>query len=191
MRSKLTRLTTPSADVVTLQQVKDHLKIDGTDSDTYLGTLISTAVELVYQVTGRQLLTCNYRLDVDSFRDIELPKPPFNALISITYKDENGDTQTLSESSYSIDDAIEPAVISFANDLPNTQADVNLPISISYTTGYADADAIPAMIKHYTLMVVGTMFDTSRTTNSEYALHHTPMADALIRPFIVTERGEQ
>lgn len=191
MTSNLIQTTPPSGSVVTLAEVKDHLRIDGTDQDTYLGRLITVATALTENQTGRALLRAVYRLDVDDFRDVELPKPPFNAIDSVTYYDSAAQQQTLGASNYRIDATQEPAVIEFIADKPATNQDNPRPISITYSTGYANAAAVPEMIKQYLLMVIGTIYDTSRSSNTEYKLHESPMSRALISPFIVTEREDE
>lgn len=172
--------------MVTLEQVKSHLRIDGYDQDTYLSTLIISAVKLTERATGRALLRTSFSISVDTFRDIELPKPPFVAISSITYLDDASQSQTLATTTYDIDDAEEPCLIVFEKDLPQL-ADTRLPITINYSAGYADADAIPEPIKQYVLMIVGSLYDTSRSAHSEYALHTTPTARMLIAPYMVGE----
>lgn len=191
MTSNLKQTTPPSGSVVTLAEVKDHLRIEGTDEDTYLGRLITVATNLTENLTGRSLLRAVYRLELDDFRDVELPKPPFNAIDSVTYYDSAAQQQTLATSNYRIDDSQEPAVIEFIADKPATDKDRPRPIAVNYSTGYADADSVPQMIKQYVLMVIGTMYDTSRSGNTEYKLHEAPMSRALISPYIVTEREDE
>ena len=191
MRSKLTQTTPPSGSVVTLAEVKEHLRIDGTDEDTYLGRLITVATNLTENLTGRALLRASYRLEIDDYRDVELPKPPFNAIDSVTYVDVDGQTQTLASGNYRADTSEEPAVIEFIDAKPSTQLTNPRPIAVNYSTGYADANAVPQMIKQYVLMAIGTIYDTSRSSNSEYKLHEAPMSRALIAPYIVVEREDE
>jgi len=188
-QSKLVITTSPPPNVVNLQDVKAYLRIesDATFDDAVINSMVETATEKVRSLTGRALLQTTYALSVNDFRDIELPKPPFSSLVSITYIDKNGAEQNLSSDLYRIDDAEEPTVIRFdrLGDLPVLDDQNPLPITINYTSGYSNSAEIPSPIKTYIMMIVGDLYDGYRGTQSQYAQHINPISRSLITPYIV------
>lgn len=188
--SKLTITTPPSGSLLALADVKAYLRIDAdaTHEDAVISDMMEAAVIIAERITGRALLQTVFKLDVDGFRDIELPKPPLVSMDSITYIDEAGDQQPLPADQYRLRDEREPAFVEFiGTDLPKLNADAVHPISINYTAGYADASAVPAPIKQYAKMLVADNFDLQRGTTTMLKLAHSPLADSLIMPYIVTE----
>lgn len=60
-------IVTPAAsDPVTLAEAKAHCRVDFTTDDTYIGTLISAAVNWVESKTGRQLMSVTLRQSWDN-----------------------------------------------------------------------------------------------------------------------------
>lgn len=186
-RSKLSITTAPSGSVVTLAEVKQHLRIDSDDTydDDLLNAYIATAVERSEIITGRALLRTTYKLEIDTWREVQLPKPPFVSITSIKYIDTDGNEQTLSTSDYEIDDAREPTQIYFK--VNHQLHDQLRPIEIVYQAGYTNAAAIPSGIKQYTKMVVCDYYDNARTSSVEKQMMSSGISRSLITPYIVTE----
>jgi uncharacterized phiE125 gp8 family phage protein len=140
MLYSLTRLQAPDVEPVTLDQVKQHLRIapEFADDDALLIAYISAAREYVESYTRRCFLTSQWQLSLDHFpqsfqmpstvnpsmrRDwpyysglwnqctIALPKPYCVSVDSITYLDGNGAQQTLDPSAYVVDVDSAPARI--------------------------------------------------------------------------------
>jgi len=83
--------THPATEPITLQELKDFARIDGTDEDTLLNSFIESARRACENYLGRALIeqTITMKMDLWPSMIIELPRPP---LISITA------VETLSES---------------------------------------------------------------------------------------------
>src|SRR5258707_273549 len=116
-----------AVELLTLTEVKDQQKIYIADDDDLLAGWIVAAREWAETVTRRTLPVTSYRLHLDSFPNqhdrheryrheryyevngcpdhgiIELPKPPLISVESVTYLDENGNTQTLGTDKYIVD----------------------------------------------------------------------------------------
>jgi uncharacterized phiE125 gp8 family phage protein len=80
----------PTTLPVTLQEAKDHLRVDVADDDGLITAQINAATSWVEEYTGRQLVTATYLLTLDCFplwnaTPITLPRPPAIAVTSITY----------------------------------------------------------------------------------------------------------
>jgi uncharacterized phiE125 gp8 family phage protein len=132
----------PHAEPLALQEVKDHLRIDGDLEDAHLTALISAARGWVEGFWGRQLVASTFKLTLDAFPAengaIVLLNPPLIGVTSITYVDTAGSTQTLSTSDYTVDTESEPGrvVPAYNEDWPDTREQINA-VAITYTAGYA------------------------------------------------------
>ena len=99
------RTTSPSIEPVTLAEAKHHARVDISDDDTYIQTLIAVAREYVEDRLDTTLLTTIWEARYDEFPlwEIVLPRPPMlSATVTITYKDTEGASQTLTSSNHQI-----------------------------------------------------------------------------------------
>ncbi len=172
----LALVTAPSVEPVTLAEVKEHLRVDTTDEDTLIATLITAAVDYVSGrngYTGRVLVQQTWDCYLDKFPEnngkIELPLPPVQSVTSITYQDENGATQTLATSVYSVNTTSEPAQIVVKQDQewPDTYLAWDA-VKIRFVAGYAPtndgsptdfASGVPAAIKAAIFLAVADLYE--------------------------------
>lgn len=130
-------VTGPQAEPVTLAQAKQHLRVDFTNDDTLITTLISAAREQVEGILQRAIFNQTWVLSLDQFpfpasfstyapnirenylgnalfydwTAIVLPLPRLSSVTSITYRGANGQPVALDPSSYAVDSNSEPARI--------------------------------------------------------------------------------
>lgn len=103
-------ITPPASEPITVQNLKDHAKIFTAVDDTYISTFIIPAARMAVEDEMRRvLITQTWLLKRDSFPGFDpryesnyyptilLPKPPAQKIISFTYVDVAGVTQTLTE----------------------------------------------------------------------------------------------
>ncbi|HQS59734.1 MAG: hypothetical protein B7Y56_03045 [Gallionellales bacterium 35-53-114] len=152
----------PSEEPVTLAEAKLHCKIEVTDDDTLITSLITATRQQAEHITGRAFCTQTLELVLDAFPDPEafkLPMPPAIAITSVKYIDTNGVEQTLDAAAYSLDKDSQPGSLSPAYDTtwPDTRAVPNA-VRVRYTAGYGAAAAVPASIKSWMLMAIGTLY---------------------------------
>ena len=103
--SKLVLITGPAVPAVTAQDVIDHSRIGGHQEDRLLGTMVTEAQEIVEQTAWRKLITQTWDQYFDAWSDpLRLDHSPVQEITSITYVNENGDTQTLSTDVYELGD---------------------------------------------------------------------------------------
>lgn len=96
---------TPAAPIVTLDEAKEHLRIDHSDDDAYITTLISVATTAVSERLERSLgvTTWDYRIDSADICwgfDIRLPNPPLIEVVSVKYVDADDAEQTYAPANY-------------------------------------------------------------------------------------------
>ena len=171
----LTRATPPAVEPVTLAEAKAHLRVDTSDDDTYIGTLIAAAREWCEEYLDRTLVHTQWLVRFDTFppdgtHDIELPRPPMAAAgtttaVALTFTFENGTTSTYSTASYRVDRAGTPGTVKtlYGQTWPPHLRDDNA-ISVTWWGGYgASGTSVPAAIRHAILMLVGHWYDGARS----------------------------
>lgn len=181
-----TRLISQTNFPVTVAEAKTRLRIDGTADDADVDLMIQAATEMAKASTRRSIATDTWRLTLDAFPEaIQLLYPPIVAVSSITYVDQNGDTQTLSSAAWSLDAASEPGwVLPAAGTVwPATMETANA-VTVNYTAGFGLA--CPSPIKQFILLHVGHMY-RSREAASDKALQSLPFVDALLDAFRLQE----
>jgi uncharacterized phiE125 gp8 family phage protein len=101
--SGLSLAVAPTVDPVTLADARAHCRIDDSESDAMLATYILAARQYIEAWTGRVLITQRWDLKLDSFPSrIVIPNPPLSSVVSITYVDTAGATQTLAANQYQV-----------------------------------------------------------------------------------------
>lgn len=156
---KARRTTEPAAEPITLAEAKLHLRVDHADEDAYITGLITSARLMCEQRTGKTLISSGWTAYGDEFTDpLELPNPTVTAVASISYVDVNGTTQTLDASTYRVDMISAPARIKPVTEWPETDDRMNA-VTVVYTAGYANANAVPAPLKQWMLLAIGDMYE--------------------------------
>lgn len=170
----LTRQTPPAVEPVTVAEAKAHCRVDTSDDDTYIATLITAAREWVESYLDRSLVNTQWVMRLDKFpddgtMDVELPRPPMVAsgtatAVSVTFTYETGTTATYSTASYRVDRLATPGSVKtlYGQAWPPHLMDDNS-VSITWWGGYgATGASVPAAIRHAILMLVGHWFDGAR-----------------------------
>lgn len=134
-----------------------------TTTDPLLNVLIASARDAAEQELHRYLITQTWDFYFDEFpkeAPYEFILPPLSSVTSITYVDEDGATQTLAASVYSVDAKSRPARISLAYDQswPDTRVQNNA-VTIRFIAGYGAAAAVPQRVKMWMLMRIKAAWD--------------------------------
>ncbi|HEY9060953.1 MAG TPA: head-tail connector protein [Pseudobacteroides sp.] len=158
------KLITPIAtEPITLTEVKRHLRLDldDTSEDDQLNKWIISAREYGETYTRRAFGTQTRELTLNNFpcaSYIEIPKPPLQAITSITYKDSNGTVKTMPDTDYIVDIDNEPGkvVLGYSKSWPVfTPYPINA-VRIRFVCGY-NGD-IPSCFKDAMLFHVGLFY---------------------------------
>lgn len=140
--------TLPATLVVSLVEVKAWLKIEGTDEDTLLTSLIASATAECEAYAGLSFITRSRTVSLTSFsgRDLILPYGPVTAVSSIAYTDADDGAATISSGDYTLDTKSALAKIRVTESWPYTNLILNN-VLVTYVAGYANAAAVPELIK--------------------------------------------
>lgn len=155
----------PTDTAISLAEVKSHLKISASTEDTYLTNLISVATEMVQNYTGQVLMPTTQSLKLPYFINrMDIQRVPVKTVV-ITYYDSDNSSSVLASTDYealltlsSTDSPVSSTIIaasgvSFPDTYPRMDA-----VTITFTSGYADADDVPMAIKQAMLLIIGQLF---------------------------------
>jgi uncharacterized phiE125 gp8 family phage protein len=127
-----------------------------TTADPWLTAGIIAAREYGETFTHRAFITQTHDLKLDGFPcsddAIRLPKAPLISITSVTYVDTNGDTQTWSNTLYTVDAPSGPKaergriVPNYGQVFPSTRDVINA-VTVRFVAGYGAASAVPSLIK--------------------------------------------
>jgi len=102
MRLKLK--TAPAIEPITLDEAKNHLRVDSAADNILIGNLITTARQLAEKETKRAFITQTWEMFLDTAPHIiEIPKPPLQSVVSITVIDSDGTESPIDKDDYMVD----------------------------------------------------------------------------------------
>ncbi len=152
-------LTPPASEPVGLADAKTHLKLDTSDDDALVTTLITAARARAEWHTGRAFVTQHWRLRLDAWPAdgvAEIPLPPLVSVEEVAVTDASNIRTVLDPAVYRIDIASEPGRVIF-NDRPASLRRRD-GLEIAFTAGYGDAGAVPAPVKEAILEIVADLY---------------------------------
>ena len=168
---------TPPMPVVSLEEAKAQLHVDGDCDDVLIGGMLAAATAFLDgpdgwlgRALGRQ--TLEVAGDLFAWRSIVLPFPPVTSIVSVKYDDAYGTEQVLAPASYVLrGSAVTPL---WGTSWPVPRRD-DEPVRVRYQAGYGP---VPAPIRVAILLMVEAMYD-----NAAGAATIPPAAGTLLAPF--------
>ncbi len=160
----LKQTTAPSAAVVATSDAKAWLRIDHSDEDTLIASLVTRATNVVEHLTNRQMINASWTYQVDQFPHqdaIFFPIAPLVSVTSISYTDGDGASQTLGTSVYGVGTIRDPGRIFLKSgqEWPSTLDQANV-VTVVAVAGYgASASDVPEPLKHAVLMLVSHYYE--------------------------------
>jgi uncharacterized phiE125 gp8 family phage protein len=200
---KLVLKTAPAEEPLDVEEVRNHLRITDTAEDSLLDGLLLAARQQAEMHTRRALITQTWQLLLDGWPcgdRIELPKPPLQSVTSIGYVDRDGVARTLDPTVYDLELADAPpilypfqlpgsVVLAYGRSWPTVTLRSAAPITVEFTSGYGEADAVPTAIKQAMLLLVGLWYENREAAaDFKYANGLVPVpfsVAALLDPFRV------
>lgn len=172
--------TAPVNEPWTLAEVKSYLKIDDSNEDTMLSTLIKSARMVAESYLNQGLITqtITEKLDRLSNPTIYLSVSPVLAVSSFQYANSENTTATFAATDYVVDTFSKPARLNlgYGKTWPTLYGNIN-DVTITYTAGYgSDASSVPGQIKQAILLMITDAYDNRQDyvkklpTASEYLL---------------------
>lgn len=192
--SSLVLSVAPATEPITTAEAKAQARVDISDDDTYIDTLITAARVQAETYTQRAFIdqTWVYKIDEWPSGVVQLPRAPLSSVTSIAYLDADGNSQTLSSSVYTVDTSSEPGRIYLADGQtwPTVQS-VRHPITITYVAGYGSAaSSVPAPIKAAIKVMVATWYENREsaiigtiTANIGSGIGSGSMVEGMLNPY--------
>jgi uncharacterized phiE125 gp8 family phage protein len=142
----------PTAEPITLNELKDRLRVTTCDFDTELAQLGEAGRKQVEYDAHTKLMTQTLTLSLDDFPIgdvIELRQLPVSSVTSITYIDEDVASQTFSSALYRTELNGQPARIVLLEDQSWEDVEPRYPaaVTVTFVAGYATAAAVPVEAK--------------------------------------------
>ena len=152
---KLELITPPLSLPISLESVKEFLRVIDNDQDSTIESMIKVAIKHAENITNRQLGgIATFVLYVDSWEDVRLPKSPTISIEKVEYRDSDEQLLELDSDMYLLDRHATPAVVHFFDEM-DISSKPN-PISITFTAGY---ETLPVEVEQYIKAQVATMYE--------------------------------
>lgn len=172
--------TAPVNEPWTLAEVKSYLKIDDSNEDTMLSTLIKGARMVAESYLNQGLITqtITEKLDRLSNPTIYLSVSPVIAVSSFQYANSENTTATFAATDYVVDTFSKPARLNlgYGKTWPTLYGNIN-DVTITYTVGYGtESSAVPFQIRQAILLMVADTYENRQDyvkrlpTASQYLL---------------------
>lgn len=142
-------VTGASGEPVSLSEVKEYMRVNHTDQDVMISSLLASVRERIELYLGSFLLRTTIREYYDCIpSDWLLMFSPVSEVTEVKYYDSTGVLQTLSNTVYDVDLISIPARMGLkpGQSWPGVQTRMNA-VQILYKSGYADAASVPMAIK--------------------------------------------
>jgi len=157
-------ITPPTSEPVTTEQAKLWLRLDSDAEIDTVAMLIAAARQTLDGADGylgRCLDTQTWALTLDRFpceREIRIPLPPLQEVVSVKYLDSTGAEQTFSSDSYRLDsdDWSGRILLDGGASWPSTLFE-RAAVTITFKAGYANG--VPEGLRAEILRLVGIWFD--------------------------------
>jgi len=143
----------PTAEPITLDQLKTRLRIGGCDFDNELLDLLKAGREQVESDTYRKLITQTVRMDIEDFASltgpIEIRLAPIQSITHVKYYDQDDALQTYDAAKYYTNLTSTPPelVLKQSQQWPNTEEYRPNKVQITMVAGYGAATAVPRVAK--------------------------------------------
>ncbi len=175
---------------ISVNDAKDHLRVDLNDDDAYIQSLIDISVAMIEQYTRRFYRAADYKVHLDQFPYdyIDLQFGGINEFTGIRYNDAAGTEVILPSADYDVDLKHEPARIYIAKSKtwPTTENAPNS-VTISFSAGSENTDNIEKPLVHAMKLLIGHFYE-NRQTVSDRVHYKMPMAiEYLINPYRILE----
>ena len=173
--------TAPTAEPLSLQEVKEYLRVEDATDERVVQPLITAARQYAEEHMNRALMQQTFTLMLDAVIDqdqplyegmrtapdlnyyknyIVLPKSPVQSVTSVKTFDDSDNATTMAATKYYVDTQREPAriVLRTGETFPTALRVANA-IEVIYVAGYTSAFAIPEPIRLGMLQHIAYMYE--------------------------------
>jgi len=173
---------------ITISEAKKQICLEIGDDDVLIGTMIEAVTKMAEVELNRSFVDTTWEMKLDKFprghhrknRVIRPTRSPLSSVTSITYIDDDGVSQTLATTEYSVDTAREPGRITEAFDKtwPDTR-DIPNAVTITFVAGYGDKENVPENIKAASKLLFADQYE-NREASTPLRLQELPAVQNLL-----------
>lgn len=149
-------VTGPTSRPITLDEVKRHLRIETSDDDLYLESLIDAGIAHLESVSGLKLITQTWRQYLDELPEqntVRLAVYPVRSLTSVVYFDANGDEQEVPNTQLELDRFSNPARLEISSNFPVASAFNGIEIVIEAGFGDTATDVPDSLVRALLILI--------------------------------------
>lgn len=184
------RTIAPAADLISLPDAKAHLRVDGTDEDALITSLIGAVTAQLdghSGILGRCLVNQTWRQDFAGFENrLRLPFPDASS-VTVAYFDAANAEQTVAASNYQLLEDEAGSYIEFLSSYaaPAVYAYRADPVRVTIVAGFgASASAVPGSIVAAAKLMIGHLYLNREAVNVGNIVTDLQMgASALLAPY--------
>ena len=163
---------TTGTNVVSLDDAKEFLRVDHDDEDTTITALLDAAVAWVEDYTNRSFASGVTIFSLGFWRKASLAFGPVTSIVSVSYKDTSGATQTLSTDKYYHEVLTNSSAMIYFHDTPDLEEYNAHPITIAAMCGVAAS----SRVKHAVKMLVAHWYENRRAVVTGTITAEVPIA---------------
>lgn len=185
-RYALVLIAEPAAEPLSLEEVRQHLRIPEEEDDGLLLAYLMAARRYFEDHDNRRLCTQTWELRLQHFPAsgiIEIPLRPLQVINSVKYINASGVETTVADTEYQVDaDSFMPRLAPAPGKLwPLPLFGIFNPISINFDVGYDDVEGgIPQHLKQALLLLIGHFYENREDTTVTVLTSIPKGYDALI-----------
>ncbi len=162
----------PGVEPIGLVEAKAYLRVDGTDEDALIGTLIASARVQVERSCGLALINQGWSLFRDAWPEdgvVRLPLAPVQSVGAIKVHDATGGHAVVPSADYSLDATVRPARVVVTGERRTPERKLN-GIEIAFVAGFGEsAGDVPAPFRQALLLLVAHGFERRETVAADGA----------------------
>lgn len=164
---------TTGTNVVSLDDAKEFLRVDHDDEDTTITALLDAAVAWVEDYTNRSFTASSLTVfSLGFWRKASLAFGPVTSIVSVTYKDTSGATQTLSTDKYYYETVHNGSIMIYFHDVPDLEEYNAHPVTIAAMVGASAS----SRVKHAVKMLVAHWYENRRAVVTGTTTAEVPIA---------------
>jgi uncharacterized phiE125 gp8 family phage protein len=161
--------TPPLVEPITVDELKEYAKIDGSDEDNILANTIKAIREAMEEYLGRSLIEQTIKLSMDFWPGevIELPMPPLISVTQVVLVDESDVETVYASSNYYVETlrSVGRLVLKQGVTYPNNTDRTHGGYRIDYKAGYGTAGAdVPQVIREAIKLWCAVYYETGTLT---------------------------
>lgn len=161
------RTTDAAVEPVTATEMKAHLRVDHSDEDTLISSLITAARQIAEDYCERSFITQTWKAYLQDFpvQCIKLPRGKVISIVAVKYAVSAAHDTTLAASGYHTALETDIAILEPNDEWPDNDDEFPNSVEIEYTAGYgATAGSVPQAIKNAILLIGSDLYEHRKST---------------------------